>query len=73
MRQLKDTPLKNLRRARTMNQEQLASLAGISQQSLSKAERGILPLSRDVQERIAVILGTSRQELFPEVIEQVSA
>lgn len=48
-----------------MNQEDLARLVGISQESLSKAERGILRLSPDVQARIAAILGVSRQEIFP--------
>lgn len=49
-----------------MNQEQLAALAGVTQETISKAERGIVPLSRDVQERIAVVLGVSRQDIFPE-------
>ncbi len=43
----------------------MARLVGISQQSYSKAERGTLTLSRDVQERIAAILGAARTELFP--------
>lgn len=60
------TPLRNLRRARTLSQETLAELAEISQQSLSRAERGLQPLTKDVQERIATILGASRQEVFPE-------
>jgi len=62
----KTTPLRNLRRSRTINQQDLARLVGISQQSLSKAEQGILRLSPDVQARLAAVLGASRQELFPE-------
>jgi transcriptional regulator with XRE-family HTH domain len=58
-------PLENLRRARTLNQTQLAKLVGISQQDLSKAERGQLVLSADLQARLAAILGASRDELFP--------
>ncbi len=50
---------------RTIPQEDLARLAGITQESLSKAERGILRLSPDVQALIATILGSSREELFP--------
>lgn len=59
------SPLKNMRRTRTLSQEELARLAGITQESLSKAERGILGLRLDVQARIAAILGASRDELFP--------
>lgn len=61
------SPLRNVRRARTLNQADLARLTGVTQETISKAERGILRLSPDVQERIAAILGASRQELFPEV------
>lgn len=62
----KSLPLRNLRRARTLNQETLARLVGVSQQSLSKFESGILVPSRDVQDRIATILGASRAECgFP--------
>lgn len=57
--------LRNIRRIRTMNQEQLAQLAGVSQETISKAERGILRLRPDIQERIAAILGVARHELFP--------
>lgn len=60
------TPLRNLRRARTITQGQLAQLVGVGQQTISAAERGILPLSKDVQERIAAILGAARHEVFPE-------
>lgn len=66
MRTKQQSPLKNMRRARTLSQADLAMLADVSQQTISKAERGILHLTRDVQERIAAILGTSRHDLFPE-------
>ncbi len=60
------TPLRNIRRARTLSQSDLARLAQVSQQTISKAESGVVVPSRDVQERIAAILGAPRQELFPE-------
>lgn len=63
------TPLRNLRRARTLSQTTLAHLAEISQQSLSRAERGLQPLTKDVQERIATILGATRQEVFPDRVD----
>lgn len=55
-----------MRRARTLNQSELARLVGVSQETISKAERGKLRLSGDVQARIASVLGTARHELFPE-------
>lgn len=58
--------LRNIRRVRTMNQEQLAKLAGVTQETISKAERGVIQLRPDLQVRIAAILGVTRQELFPE-------
>lgn len=62
----KTTPLRTIRRARTINQAQLARLIGVSQQTLSKFESGKLVPRPDVQARIAAILGASRQEIFPE-------
>jgi transcriptional regulator with XRE-family HTH domain len=59
-----DSPLRNMRRTRTLSQEELARLADITQESLSKAERGIIRLRPDVQARIAAILGVPRAELF---------
>lgn len=61
-----ESPLRRIRRARTINQEQLAAIVGVTQETISKAERGIVPLSTDVQERIAAILGASRHDLFPD-------
>lgn len=65
MRKKTHSALENLRRARTLNQATLADLVGVSQQTISKAERGLLPLTKDVQERIATILGVERREIFP--------
>lgn len=62
---MKSLPVRNLRRARTINQEELASLVGISQQYLSKIERGLLVPAPDIQARIAAILGVSVDDLFP--------
>lgn len=49
-----------------MSQEDLARLADITQESVSKAERGLIRLQPHVQERIATVLGAPREELFPE-------
>lgn len=67
-----DSALRKVRRARTLKQEQLAALVGVTQATISKAERGLIHLTRDNQELCATILGVSRAELFPEP-EQVSA
>lgn len=62
----KPLPLQKLRRARTLNQKTLARIVGVSQQTLSKFEKGILVPSADVQAHLAAILGASRAELgFP--------
>lgn len=60
-----ETPLQRLRRARTLNQQQLANLVGISQQDISEIELGKVRPSIDIQARIAAILGAGRDELFP--------
>lgn len=59
------TALRNLRRTRTITQADLARLVGVSQRTISAAETGRLRLSFDLQARIAAILGSTRQELFP--------
>ncbi len=61
----KITSLQNLRRARTLNQQQMASLLGVSQQTYSKYESGGLVPPDHVQARIAAILGGSVETLFP--------
>ena len=60
--------LRNVRRTRTISQAELAQLADMSQAVLSKAERGVITLRPDIQERLAAILGTSRADLFPDVV-----
>ena len=68
----RDTPLRSARKARTLNQEQFARLLGISQETLSRVERGH-PLARDLQERAAAILGMPRADLFPSDSEAVAS
>ena len=68
----KTTPLRNLRRARTLNQQQLAKLLSLSQQTVSKYESGALVPTPDVQARIAAILGVSVHEVFA-ALEQVAS
>lgn len=67
------TPLERFRRARTMSQADLARLARVSQQTISKAEKGLLPLSTDVKEVIATILGAPVHEVFPESEQAVAS
>ena len=69
----RSSPLRNLRRTRTISQEDLARLAGVSQETISKAERGVLRLRPDVQALIVAILGGSRDELFPEPDQEVAS
>lgn len=64
MRHKTNSALHNLRRTRTISQAELARLSNVTQETISKAERGLLQLRPDVQARIAAILGTSREELF---------
>lgn len=66
------TPLRRVRKARTLSQETLASLLKITQVQLSRAERGETTLSADVQELAATILGVPRAELFPEPVTHES-
>lgn len=60
----KQSPLRNLRRARTLTQQDMARLLEISQQNYSKYESGIVRPPVDMQARIAALLGASRHELF---------
>lgn len=60
----KTTPLRNLRRSRTLTQADMARLLEISQQHYSKYESGSVRPPTDIQARIAALLGVSRQELF---------
>jgi transcriptional regulator with XRE-family HTH domain len=60
------SPLRRMRRTRTLNQTQLAKLVGITQESLSKMERGLITPRPDVQNHLAAILGSTPAELFPQ-------
>lgn len=60
----KPTPLRNIRRARTLSQQDLAHLVEISQQTLSKIERGSFVPGPDVRARLAAVLGVSESDLF---------
>lgn len=60
------TPLRNLRRARTMTQAEFARLVGVTQGTLSRYERGDLVPPRDIRAVMATILGASEAELFPQ-------
>lgn len=62
----KSTPLRNLRRARTMNQADLARLLGVSQQTLSKYENGTVEPPAHMKARLAAVLGVSVHDVFPE-------
>jgi transcriptional regulator with XRE-family HTH domain len=59
------TPLRNLRLARTLNQVDIARLIGVSQPVWSKYESGRVVPPRDIQIRIAAILGAAVDEVFP--------
>lgn len=67
------TPLRNTRVSRTLNQEQMARLVGVSQQTYSKYESGTLVPSRDMQARIAAILGVSVETLWPTPLQEERA
>jgi transcriptional regulator with XRE-family HTH domain len=62
----RDTPLRNLRRARTISQANFARLLGVSQQTYSKYESGLITPPRDQQARIATILGVVIADVFGE-------
>jgi transcriptional regulator with XRE-family HTH domain len=69
----KHTPLRNLRRARTLTQADIARLLDVSQQTYSKYESGLIRPSADIQARIAAVLGVSKRELFPDTEEAVAS
>lgn len=58
------TPLRNLRRARTISQAMFAQLIGVSQQTYSKYESGLLTPPDDLQIRIAAVLGVPVTAVF---------
>lgn len=63
--------LRNLRIARTLTQEQMASLLEIGQQTYARYESGENTPPEDRQARIAAILGTSVETIWPR-LEQVT-
>jgi transcriptional regulator with XRE-family HTH domain len=60
----KTPPLRNVRRARTLTQADMARLLNVSQQTYSKYESGRLRPSVDMQARVAALLGVARHEVF---------
>lgn len=59
-----ESPLKTLRRSRTLSQTDLANLIGVTQETVSKAERGLIRLQPALQARIAAVLGASVKDIF---------
>lgn len=59
------SPLRNLRRARTMTQADLARVVRVSQQTIAKIERGLYTPPADLQVRLAAVLGVAVDVLFP--------
>lgn len=66
-------PLRNLRRARTLRQQDMALLLGVKQATYARYETGVIRPTVDMQARIAAILGAARTEVFPDESEKVSA
>jgi DNA-binding XRE family transcriptional regulator len=60
----KQTPLGNVRKSRTLNQAQMATVLKISQQHYSKIESGRVAATPDLRVRIAAILGVSVSDVF---------
>jgi transcriptional regulator with XRE-family HTH domain len=61
-----NSPLRNMRRARTLTQAELGLVVGVTQKTISQAESGKLRISFDLQARIAAVLGASVDVLFPD-------
>jgi transcriptional regulator with XRE-family HTH domain len=68
-----DSPLRNLRRTRTITQADLARIVGVTQETMSKYERGVIVPSADMAALIAAVLGSTAQALFPELADQKTA
>jgi transcriptional regulator with XRE-family HTH domain len=71
MRDHKKIPNKNLklfRLAQDFQQDELAKKIGISQQKLSRIERGAQKPTEDVAAKIAIVLGVEVSTLFAEVV-----
>lgn len=57
-------PLARVRKARMLSQQDFSGLLGVSQQTVSKYERGVLVPPRDLQALMAAILGVGVETLF---------
>ena len=64
------SPLANLLKARSITQIDLARMVGLTQEHLSRIENGKAQLAPDMQARIATILGSTAETLFPEQAAQ---
>lgn len=64
------TPLRNLRQTRTISQAVFARLIGVSQQTYSKYESGLLTPPYDQQVRIATVLGVPVTAVFAATNEE---
>ena len=62
-----DSPVRNIRRVRTMSQLDLAMLVGVSQKTISTIENGAEP-SESLKARIAAVLGVPVSHIFPEAV-----
>lgn len=60
-----DTALRTLRRARTLTQEHMARVLGVTQKTYSEYESGKLTPSVPTKARIAAILGVAVGDLWP--------
>lgn len=69
----KTRPLRDIRRSRGLNQQQVAAILGVSQQTYSKYESGRLSVPLHVRERLSGLYGISRDELFDEVNREAVA
>ena len=70
MKKRKASPLKLARVNACMTQQELAEAVGISQQSLSRHERGeSFPAHFAILRKYEEVLSVSMRELFPELFE----
>jgi len=68
-----ETPLRKLRRVRTITQGQMAALLKVSQQTYSKYESGVIRPDVATRERIAKVLGVGVEDLWPRRAPRVRA
>ncbi len=60
------SPLRTIRRTRTLSQHDLARLVGVSQQTIAKYELDRLTPPEHIKALMAAILGSTPETLFPE-------